>query len=182
MLARSLGVQEVIVVINKMDDITVNWSEKRFNQIKDALSNFLKSQCGYNLEKSVKWVPISGLSGENIVVPVDTAKCPWYKGPVFMDILDNMNLPKKDDKAPVRLPVMDKYKEGGFFIFGKVESGTIIVNQTLAIVPSAEEVQIAAIFNSEDKKIPYAKPGENVKVNINFLGELRDEIDFCRFN
>jgi len=164
MLARSLGVTEIVVVVNKMDD--VQWSKKRFDQIKEQLSVFLKNSCGYNLEKSVKWVPISGLLGDNIMQKVDSAKCPWYEGPPLLDILDNLSVPKRDDKGPIRIPILDKFKESGFFVFGKVESGTIFTGQNLAIVPSAEEVQIATIYNAEDKRIPYAKPGETVKIAL----------------
>jgi len=64
------------------------------------------------------------------------------------------------------MPLMDKYKEAGFYVFGKVESGTIITGMNLAVVPSADEVQVVGIYNSEDKKIPYAKPGENIKVSL----------------
>jgi len=40
------------------------------------------------------------------------------------------------------------------------------MGQQLAMVPSAEEITIVNIFNSEDKKIPYAKPGENIKIQL----------------
>lgn len=164
MLARSLGVTEIVVVINKMDD--VQWSQKRFDQIKEQLSVFLKNSCGYNLEKSVKWIPISGLLGDNIMQKVDPVKCPWYEGGPLLDVLDNLSTPKRDATGPVRIPILDKFKEAGFFVFGKVESGTIITGQNLAIVPSAEEVQISNIYNAEDKRIPYAKPGETVKISL----------------
>ena len=59
LLAKSLGVYRLIVLINKMDDETVKWSEIRYNKIKTDLSVYLKN-CGYNLDKHVSWVPISG--------------------------------------------------------------------------------------------------------------------------
>jgi len=67
MLARSLGATEMIVVVNKMDEPTVNWSEQRFNIIKDQIGKFLQTNVGLNLEKCVRWVPISGLTGENML-------------------------------------------------------------------------------------------------------------------
>jgi len=81
-------------------------------------------------------------------------------------VLDELPIPKRDSNAPLRLPITDKYKEGAFHIFGKVESGTLIVGQNLAIVPSGDTVQVTAILNSEDKRLPYAKPGENIKVAL----------------
>jgi len=83
-----------------------------------------------------------------------------------MEILDDLPIPKRDPNGPLRLPIMDKYKESGFFVFGKVESGTLVLGHTFAIVPSGDEVQVIGIFNSEDKRLPYAKPGENIKVQL----------------
>lgn len=60
MLAKCLGVMKLIVVINKMDED--NWSKTRFDFIKETLSPFLSSSCGFNLEKDVSWIPLSGHS------------------------------------------------------------------------------------------------------------------------
>ena len=59
MLAKSLGVLKMIVVVNKMDEDS--WSQARFNFIKDQLSPFLANSCGFDLEKDVSWIPISGI-------------------------------------------------------------------------------------------------------------------------
>jgi len=93
-----------------------------------------------NLEKAVRWIPISGLTGENILVKVDPAKCPWHHGGSLMECLNELPIPKRDHLAALRLPIMDKYKESGFFVFGKVESGTLVLGHTFAIVPSGDEV------------------------------------------
>ena len=50
MLAKSLGAEYLIIIINKMD--TVNWSEERFNYIKENLMPFLTKSCGYD-EKNI---------------------------------------------------------------------------------------------------------------------------------
>ena len=61
MLARALGVTELIILVNKMDEGSVNWSKARFQEIKDKLGPFLQKGCGYDLQNSVKWIPMSGL-------------------------------------------------------------------------------------------------------------------------
>jgi len=62
---------------------------------------------------------------------------------------------------------LDKYKDAGnLFVFGKVESGTITIGQKLTLVPIGESVTLHAIYNDEDKRIPYARPGEGVKLHI----------------
>lgn len=131
MLAKSLGVQQLVVVINKMDD--VNWSEKRFNEIKEQLVPFFKNSCGYDLN-TIKWIPISGLLGENIKDPVKNANASWYNGSTLFSALDQIELPKKDETGPIRIPILDKYKEGGaVYIFGKVESGMIVPGMFLIL-------------------------------------------------
>lgn len=68
-LAKSLGVQKIVVVVNKMDDHSVNWSETRWNEIKSNLTPFL-NKSGYK-DSDIFFVPISGLTGDNILVPQD---------------------------------------------------------------------------------------------------------------
>lgn len=58
MLAKCLGVLKLVVVINKMDED--KWSQPRYDFIKEQLSPFLANSCGFDLNKDVFWVPISG--------------------------------------------------------------------------------------------------------------------------
>jgi elongation factor 1-alpha len=50
LLAFTLGVKQMIVLVNKMDEKSTNYSEARFNEIKNEVSNFIK-KIGYNPEK-----------------------------------------------------------------------------------------------------------------------------------
>ena len=74
---------------------------------------------GYSLD-DIFWVPISGLTGANLVTPVDKTKCSWYEGPTLMEILDNMPLEKRDPNGPLRIPILDKQKDRDLVIHGKV--------------------------------------------------------------
>lgn len=74
-LAKSLGVQKIVVVVNKMDDHSVGWSETRWKEIQTNLLPFL-NKSGYK-DSDVFFVPISGLTGDNILNPVGD-KCSWY--------------------------------------------------------------------------------------------------------
>ena len=95
MLARSLGVSKLVVIINKMDDESVDWSEKRFLEIKESLIPYLTKEIGYSLE-SIHWVPISGLKGQNVNKKLDLDVCPWYDGPTLFQLLDELPLPNRD--------------------------------------------------------------------------------------
>lgn len=61
-LVRSLGVEQLIVAINKLD--AVDFSKERFDSIKGTLQPFLK-QCGFK-DGSVQWVPVSAGEGLNL--------------------------------------------------------------------------------------------------------------------
>merc|ERR1740138_817428 len=65
MLAKTLGVSFLVVVVNKMDDPTVNWSKERYDECVTKLRPFLKG-CGYVIKREVKFIPLSGLSGANV--------------------------------------------------------------------------------------------------------------------
>ena len=77
-LARSLGVQKLVIVINKMDEKSVHWGKDRYDKIVESLKPFILN-VGYQ-ESDLYWIPISGLTGENITEPLDPKVCSWYKG------------------------------------------------------------------------------------------------------
>jgi peptide chain release factor subunit 3 len=66
-------------------------------------------------------VPISGLTGDNIVQSVDPSRCSWYKGPTLMNILDELPVEKRDATGFLRIPVLDKQKDQGVTAHGKIE-------------------------------------------------------------
>src|SRR3569833_153894 len=76
-LARTLGVSQIVVALNKMDD--AGYSEERYKQVKDVVEKMLKL-VGYNTTK-VHFIPVSGWKGDNLVKKSENM--PWYKGPVL---------------------------------------------------------------------------------------------------
>lgn len=64
-LAKSLGILKLIVMVNKMDESTVKWSKDRYTEIKTQLTPYI-AKIGYDVEKDVFWVPVSGLGGDNL--------------------------------------------------------------------------------------------------------------------
>lgn len=167
-LAKSLGVQKLIVVVNKMDDPSVAWKEERYTEIKTGVESFLAG-CGFGPEDMI-FIPISGLAGDNLSKPSD--RTPWYNGPPLLEILDTMELPPRDASAPLRIPVLDTMKDRGVLAFGRVESGTVKIGTKISITPSLYPCQVLNIFNNKEEMVPYAKPGENIKVR---LGGIEDD-------
>jgi len=102
-----------------MDEPSVQWSEARWKEIREKLEPFL-IKSGYQ-PKDVYYVPISGLTGDNIKNKVDAKVCPWYKGETLMNILDNLPIENRDPSKPLRLPILERVKEQGVVAHGKIE-------------------------------------------------------------
>jgi len=101
LLAFTLGVKQMVVCANKMDEKTVNYSESRFNEIKTEVQAYLK-KVGYNPDK-IPFIPISGWNGDNMIEA--SPNMGWYKGPTLLGALDNIIPPKRPVDKPLRLPL-----------------------------------------------------------------------------
>ena len=157
-LAKSLGVQKLVVVINKMDDC--KWSKDRYDEIVNGLRPFLNNT-GYKNEDII-WIPIAGITGDNIEHKVDPKTCKWYEGPTFIELLDTIELEKRFPNGPLRIPIIDKMKEKDVIAHGKVENGTISLGDKLAIMPSGAPAQVLGLLDGKGNSVKYAAPGENV--------------------
>jgi len=167
LLAKTLGVRMLVVVINKMDDVTVAWAQERFDECRDKLSPFLKG-CGYNLKKDVTFVPISALSNHNIIKPHPEAS--WYSGPCFLDVLNSLPALERSLDAPLRLPILSKYKDLGTMIEGKVEQGTIKPGDKLVVMPNKVPVEVLNVWLDQDE-VAYLIGGENARVKLKDISD-----------
>ncbi|KAG5543616.1 hypothetical protein RHGRI_016386 [Rhododendron griersonianum] len=168
-LAKTLGVSKLLVVVNKMDDPTVNWSKDRYDEIESKMTPFLKSS-GYNVKKDVQFLPISGLIGSNMITRLDKSVCSWWNGPCLFEALDSVEVPLRDPKGPFRLPIIDKFKDMGTVVMGKVESGSVSEGDSLLLMPNKAQVKVLAIYIDEDK-VRCAGPGENLRVRLSGIEE-----------
>ena len=138
MLAKTAGVQHLTVLVNKMDDPTVKWNEARYAECKEKLTPFLK-KVGFNPKKDIHFMPCSGLTGANLKEP--TSDHPWYTDLPLIAYLDNLPKINRTGTGPVRLPIVDKYKDMGVIILGKIESGRIYKGQQLMLQPNKRKVK-----------------------------------------
>jgi peptide chain release factor subunit 3 len=170
-LAKSLGISKLIIVVNKMDESTVKWSKDRYNEICNNLKPFLLKS-GYDPVLDCIFVPISGLGGDNVMRPVEKSTCAWYfGGKTLLQILDELPVPKRDECAPLRIPVLDRMQDRGVVVFGKIESGTVRLGDMLKLMPSGISCQVQSIYDSKEQNVKYCKPGENVKLRLNIESE-----------
>jgi len=163
LLAYTLGVKQLIVVVNKMDDKSVNWSQDRFNEIQNEVSNFIK-KIGYNPEK-VPFVPISGWLGDNMLEK--SPNLPWYKGPTLLEALDSIQEPKRPIDKPLRIPLQDVYKIGGIGTVpvGRVETGVLKPGAVVTFAPVNITTEVKSV-EMHHESLPQATPGDNVGFNV----------------
>uniref|UniRef100_A0A667Y1Z8 G1 to S phase transition 1, like n=1 Tax=Myripristis murdjan TaxID=586833 RepID=A0A667Y1Z8_9TELE len=167
MLAKTAGVKHLIVLVNKMDDPTVNWSLERYEECKEKLVPFLK-KVGFNPKKDIHFMPCSGLTGANLKEPAEL--CTWYTGLPFIPHLDSLPNFNRSSDGPVRLPIVDKYKDMGTVILGKLESGSISKAQQLVMMPNRHVVEVLSLL-SDDVETDDAGPGENLKLRLKGIEE-----------
>jgi len=166
LLAQTMGVKEMIVAINKMDDKSVKYSEKRYKEIKDELSLYLK-KVGYNPAK-VEFIPISGWEGDNMIEKSDNM--PWYKGPYLLQALDNIPSPKRPADKPLRLPLQDVYKISGIGTVpvGRVETGILKAGMVVTFGPLNVTTEVKSV-EMHHETVDQAEPGDNVGFNVKNL-------------
>ncbi|EPS69318.1 hypothetical protein M569_05448, partial [Genlisea aurea] len=118
----------------------------------------------------VYFLPISGLLGSNMKTRVDKNICPWWDGKCLFEVLDGIEVPMRDPNGPIRLPIIDKFKDMGTVLMGKVESGTISEGANLLTMPNKIQVKVIALFCDEDR-VRRAGPGENLRVRVSGIEE-----------
>ncbi|KAF9965148.1 translation termination factor GTPase eRF3 [Mortierella alpina] len=169
-LAKSGGVNKLIVVINKMDDPTVNWDKERYDECVSKLSPFLKAN-GYNMKTDVTFMPVSGYTGANIKKGIDPKDCTWYNGPSLLDFLDQLKLADRKLSAPLRMPISEKYKDMGTVVVGKIEAGSIKKGATILMMPNSVKVEVQAIYSELEEEIPVAYVGDNIRLRLRGIEE-----------
>eukprot|EP00166_Cyanidium_caldarium_P002021 ctg_2071.g425 len=168
MLAKTAGVRQLIVAVNKMDEPTVQWSEERYREICGKLAPFLK-QVGFRANDIV-WVPVSGYTGANLRERIDAAQCPWYRGESLLELLDGLQLPPRPVDAPLRMTVVDKYKEMGVCMLGRIESGTLRNGDRLLLMPPRTPITVTGVWNDAEE-VSAAGPGDSVKLTVKGVEE-----------
>ena len=166
LLAKTLGVDKLVCAVNKMDDPTVQWDEKRYNEIVKKIGTFLKKS-GYK-DEQVIFLPMSGLMGDNIKEKKSTPA--WYTGPTLLDALDGIAVLRKAEGA-VRIPMMEGYKDmGAVTAIGKVEQGTVRPGMKCIVMPTYNKCQVTSVFIN-DVDMQYATCGENVTLKMSGISD-----------
>ncbi|CAI2179273.1 1414_t:CDS:10 [Funneliformis geosporum] len=169
-LAKTSGVNKLVVAINKMDDATVHWSKERYDECVNKLTPFLKGT-GYNPNSDIQFIPVSGFTGYNLKDRIPKDKCDWYDGPSLLEYLDEMQTLDRKINAPLMMPIIEKYKDMGTIVVGKIESGRVKKGQNVMIMPNKHIVEVSAIYNELEDEVSSGSCGDNVRLRIKGIEE-----------
>ncbi|PKS05048.1 hypothetical protein jhhlp_008415 [Lomentospora prolificans] len=170
MLAKTQGVNKLVVVINKMDDPTVNWSEERYKECTTKLSQFLKGT-GYNLKTDVMFIPIAAQQIQGIKDRVPKEVCPWWNGPSLLEYLDGMKALERKVNAPFMMAVNGKYRDLGTMVEGKIEAGVVKKGMNLIMMPNKNNIEVMAVYAEAEEEIPIAQCGDQVRIRLKGIEE-----------
>ena len=169
-LLRTMGVQNLAVAINKMDE--VEYKEETFNKVKEDVSTLLK-QVGINPENT-PFLALSGLKGDN--VGKKSENMTWYKGPTILEQFDEFKKPESPTGLAMRMPVQDVYEITGIGTVpvGKVETGIMKVGQKVKVLPGRTGEGITGevkTIEMHHDTLPEAEAGDNVGINVRGVGK-----------
>ena len=174
-LARTLGIGEMIVAINKMD--LVDYEEGRYQEVLSEVEDLLK-QVRFSVEDA-KFIPVSAFEGDNVATRSDQTD--WYDGEFLLEALNSLPEPEPPTDAPLRLPIQDVYTISGIGTVpvGRVETGTLNTGDNVSFQPSDVGGEVKTI-EMHHEEVPRAEPGDNVGFNVRGIG--KDDIrrgDIC---
>ena len=170
-----LGIPHIIFAVNKMD--LVDWSEARFREIREGIESFLPK---LDLFKDVKFVPISALKGDNVVI--FSEKTPWYEGPTLLGHLESVHIASDWNLNGFRFPVQwvnrpnnptDKFLHDFRGLSGQIAGGIVKVGQEVLALPSGQKSCVKEIW-TYDGSIEEAFCPQSVTIL------LEDDLDISR--
>lgn len=158
LLVRSMGVQRLVVAVNKMD--TVSWSQERYEEISQQMTAFLTAASFSG--KNITFIPCAGLTGENVTRKVEDPNAKWYTGETLVEALESSEPAKRSIEKPLRLTIGDVFRGGitnPTSISGRIDAGSVQVGDTILAMPSAEAATIKAI-EVENEPVDWAVAGQ----------------------
>lgn len=164
LLLRSLGVQRLIIGVNKLD--VIRWNQERFEEISEYIGGFL-SGLGFQ-GKNVTFIPISGLNGDNLVKRTEDEAASWYTGPTLIEALESSEpSAARALKKPFRMAISEVFRSqlGTTTIAGRIDSGSIQIGDLVLVQPSGEEAYIKSIMVDSDVQ-DWAVAGQSVSIAL----------------
>jgi len=162
-LAKTMGIEQLIVAVNKIDATEPPYSQERYKQIVDVLSKFLKG-LGYDPSK-IPFIPISAWYGDNLIER--SPNTPWYTGKTLVEAFDDLQVPPKPVDKPLRIPIQAVYSISGVGTVpvGRVETGVLKKGDKVVFMPPGVVGEVRSI-EMHHTPIEKAEPGDNIGFNV----------------
>lgn len=157
------GIKHVVVLVTKMDDLSVSFASARFEDIKKMVEKFLKD-VGYK-QKDVPFIPVSGISGDNLTTK--STETSWYSGPTLVEALEAIGAINRPAEKPLRVPVLKVHDVPGTgtVVVGRVEFGSLRTGINVIFSPSGRTAEVRSLqVGGED--VSEAKVGDIVGFSI----------------
>jgi bifunctional enzyme CysN/CysC len=170
-LASLLGVQHIVLAVNKMD--LIDWDQERYTWIRDEFHAFAARLDIHD----VTTIPISALNGDNVVTK--SARAPWYDGPPLLSHLEDVYIAGDRNLVDVRFPVQyvirpqTREHADHRSYAGTVASGIMRPGDEVVVLPAGKVSHITAIDGPEG---PVSEAFPPMAVSIS----LADDIDISR--
>ncbi|ODQ81152.1 hypothetical protein BABINDRAFT_6981 [Babjeviella inositovora NRRL Y-12698] len=175
LLAKSLGIQKLVVAVNKMDQ--QDWSQARFDEIRLQLTEFLR-MTGFR-EDQVEFVPVSGLTGINVCKAPHEPRLAWYQGKTLLLILEHQAV-QQDVGTDFVMCVSDVQTLGkmdGLALSGKVSAGTLQPGQTILISPAQYFAQVETITLGDGiQTVDLAIAGEHATLRLKGVSNADNKV------
>jgi len=166
----TLGVRQIVVAVNKMDDQTVNWSKERYDEVRKNVEDLL-ARIGFDLKKHrIFIIPVSAWIGDNLASKSE--HMPWYDGPTVVEALDQFEPPSKPTDRPLRVPIQQVFNIPGVgsVPVGRVETGVLRPNDKIVVMPSGKHGEVRSI-EMHHERLEKAEPGDNVGINLKGISQ-----------
>merc|ERR1711939_353334 len=124
-------------------------------------------------------MPVSGFTGANLKDDADRAKtAPWIEGKSLLNTLDTMPLLDRKSKAPLMMPISEKYMDMGAIVVGKVESGRVRKGDTCMLMPNKQQVVVGTIYDEQEEETDIAHCGDNVRIRLRGVEDEEISVGF----
>ena len=147
-IAALLGIPHLVIAINKMD--LVDWSQERYQEIRDEIEDFLPKLGAF---RDVKFIPISALNGDNVVTK--SKFTPWFEGPTLLHHLETVHIASDWNLNSFRFPVQwvnrpnnptDKKLHDFRGLSGQIASGIVRKGQEVVVLPLGVKTTVKDIW------------------------------------
>jgi len=160
-----MGVSTLIVAINKMD--LIDFSNEVYLKLLSELKTFLHD---INFDK-IEVIPVSALSGENLVALSDSM--PWYAGPTLLQAIEGSS-EKIAGNISASFSVQTVIRTQDFRgIAGTLRHGNLVTGDQVTVLPSNKNAIVSKIFHNSQIVTTLPTNGAGVI-------ELEPEIDVTR--